>query len=250
MGDPRLSAREAVKSSPNVKSPDLGPSRLEQVTKNNLIGMKLTDPKKFEDLREASLDNSPLYQSWVDEVNEALSERPLPKKVVLKKNETYLEKFFDGSRIDLAKRIAKKQMFEALQRNWPWLKDTIFNEFGANQWRHPAVKPKREAEAPISDEGPSGADLAVEKLNEGFHYSPRHSDGSSFDFDFDFGGRNFVEIDRHSLKHGRVALDIDSDHDANRLEPGADKIQADDSGSSDNQSSQLVPVGGDVQPQQ
>ena len=235
-----------------MKAADLGPSRLEVVTKNNLISMKLKDPKKFEEVRQDRLDNSPLYQSWVDEVDEALSERQLPKTVVLKKNQSYVEKFFDGTRIDLAKRIAKKQMFEALQRNWPWLKDTVFNEFGATQWRTPS-KLKREPEAPIADENPSGADLSVEKLNEGFHCSPRHSNSGVYDFDFDFGGRNFVEVDRHSLKHGRVALDINSEHDDNRLAPGADKIQADDSGS-DNGTSSLVPptgtgAGGDAPPQ-
>ena len=118
-------------------------------------------------------------------------------------------------------------MFLALQRNWPWLKDTVFNEFGSSQWRHSGGGFKAEPEAPVASEGPSGADLTVEKLNENFHYSPKHSNSGVFDFDFDFGGRNFVEIDRHTLKHGRTALDINSNHDVNRLEPGAEKIQAD-----------------------
>ena len=231
VGDPRKAVRDAVKSNDESNVNDLGPSRLELVTKNNLIEMKVKDPKKFEEVRHGRLENSPLYQSWVDEVNEALSERPPSKTVVLRKNESYFQRFFEGTKIDVAKKIAKKQLFLGLQRSWPWLKETIFNEFGSTEWRH--SKPlKPSAEAAISVDIPSGAEFTVNKLNEMFHFSPKESTSKNFEFDFDFAGRNFAEIDRMTLKKGRVGLDVNSEHDVNRLEPGAEKIKSEDDGSS------------------
>lgn len=47
----------------------------------------------------------------------------------------YYKEFFENTRIEMGKKIAKKQMMLLVKRNWPRLKESIFNEYGIETWK-------------------------------------------------------------------------------------------------------------------
>jgi len=204
LGDPLKAAIEAE------KIVGLKTSNLEINQKGELIRKRINEPKKFFEVKEDALENPPLYQSWADETEEALKNiRNLPHKIEMRNNEEIYRRFFKGTPIDTAKKIAKGRMLIALHDNWQrWLKDSSFNDTGTDDWNN-------------------ARSVYIDKLKNLFHYSPRHSRGDKYVFIFDSENPCFVEISKATLRTGRVGLDINSLHDSNHLEEGADKIQAD-----------------------
>jgi hypothetical protein len=236
--EPRSYARE-VERAPDPKDPCLPDLRTrvpERTFKANMIALRIRDPKKFEEDRKDTLENSPLYQSWMDEVNEAMKGKNISPKLATLSNDELYRRFFDGSPVDLAKKIAKRQMVMNVQRNWSFLKESIFNDIGADTWcPPPPAKKKGLAEGPMDDpDRPFGVRVTADRLNELLLYSTRYSRvARSYVFTFDFGGPNFVEVDSRTLRNGRTGVDISSSHDDNHLEDGAENIRT-DSGSGGN----------------
>lgn len=175
-------------------------SGLERATKSGLIKIRLLNPTKFFELKKQEEENSELYQSYIFEVDEALwgkSAKNYNPKI------SFYDQFLKNSKLDLAKKVAKFEMLKMIQKNWPALKETIFNEYGAETWKQARA-------------------LTLRKLDEIFFYSPRHPNAKTH-YLFLFGD-SFIQLDKATLKKVRVVLDINSRLDANRLPPDAANI--------------------------
>lgn len=186
-------------------------THLERITKNTLIDLKIKNPKKFAELRQKTLENSSLYQSYIDEVEEAFLERNFFSKHIPHFGRDLYEKYMMGTPIDMARKNAKKQMFLFIKKNWPVLKDTIFNEYDVDNWK-------------------IASQITADKLNESFVYSPRGPHSDSFFFAADSWG--FVEILKKTLSNGRVVLDVDSRLDNNSPPPEASTVTSEPSSGS------------------
>lgn len=174
----------------NIERSPLKMKRLEEIEKSALARKRILFPAEFFQLKAKSLENSELYQSWIEEVNEALWGKNL--KANPKDKINYYEKFVENTRIDLAKKIAKRQMLLLLKNNWNKVKETIFNEYVIEKW--------------------SEAEIEIHRLlNERFIYVPRPQQNTYL---FMLGD-SFVEIDKQTLKRGHAALDINSRLDGN-----------------------------------
>lgn len=194
-----LSPKKAAEVSD--KTPGLKTSALEKRIKNGLIFSRINKPAEFFKIKNNTVENPPLYQSYVDEVNEAFfnkNMKPETRKV------DYYKLYMESAPVEMARKIAKLKLLQTVEKNWLKLKDTIFNDY--------SVEDKNAAKA-----------LTIEKMKENFIYLP---DIKHQRFLFKFFD-SFVEISK-DLKTGRVALDIDSRLDTNTLSPDADNIIADD----------------------
>ncbi len=186
---------------------DLKMPKLELLMKKDLAHIRVTNRKKFADLKSNELENAALYQSFINEIDDAFNGKAIPQSKDKKFN--YFEKYVYGKApIDIARKIAKKELLDLISRNWVKLKETIFNEYDVESWAQ-------------------ARGITTEKMNESLIYVPRKN-AASYLFKF---GDSFAEIDKATLKTGRVALDIDSRLDSNSLAADADHIVADDQGS-------------------
>jgi hypothetical protein len=179
-------------------------SGLEKSIKSSLIKMRLQNPSKFFELKKNSLENSELYQSYINEVDEALWGARINR--INPKIPLY-DQFMLNSHIDAARKIAKEEMFKVLQQNWPKLKETIFNDYGVDTWEVAKI-------------------IVTDKMNDMLAYIPQPK---SPNYLFLFG-ENFVQIDKKTLKKVKVALDVNSRLDGNNLPPEAVDIVSDDEG--------------------
>lgn len=186
------------------KIPGLKMSRLERSTKASLAKTKILNPAKFNEIKNNKLENSELYQSWVNEVDAALAGKKI--KANPKAKIDYYAKYIEGTPVDVAKKIAKRQMLNLILRNWNSLKETIFNDAG--------IESREQARQ-----------YAFDQMNKAFIYVPRKNTQNSL---FMLGD-SFVEVDGRSLKTGRSGLDVDTRFE-NSLKPEAENIVADDDG--------------------
>ncbi len=185
------------------RSRDLSMSKLEIATKRDLIHLRLFNSKKFFEMKNNQLENSPLLQSYLDEVDEAFW--GFNRKISAKSKLDLYQDLMRGKPIDMAKKIAKQQLLLHIQKNWTQLRETIYNENNAESWEH------------------GGRDFTLSNLNKSLVFVPQPS--SKYQFKF---GDSYVEIDKKTLKTGQVGLDVNSRLDANRLVPEANDIVPDD----------------------
>lgn len=179
---------------------DLAPSRLELSLKKGLISKYLKDTKNFA-LEMDDYQNSPLYQSFIDEVHECMgiSGSTLPNDP--SKRTAWLEK----CPVSIAREVAKKQFLLSIKRNWKDIKNTIFNDFGDDNWERARV-------------------FIIRKLQESLLFAPKSPNKGGYVFVLNNAG--FAQVDRKTLRNGYVVLQI-GDLDENRLEPGAENIRSD-----------------------
>jgi hypothetical protein len=189
-------------------------TRLEMAVKNDKIIQRIVSESKFKQELTNLNENPELYQSWLEEVNELFQERRVPLNLKPKKGQDLYSKYFTGSRIDTAKKLAKEAMLFAVLSNWNQLKTTIFNEIAVEDWH-------------------TARAVTLEKFKDRFFYdpnSPRYK-GHDANYYFDFEGSS-VTVDRKNLSIVRVVLSVDHRFD-NELEPGAEEIRADNDESSE-----------------
>ncbi len=181
---------------------ELAPTKLERSLKDSLIGKYLKKPNSFSTEME-DLRNSPLYQSYVDEVAECVGVFGKKSRQASGKdaNAIWLKK----CPLAQAREIAKKQLFLSIKRNWEAVASTIFNDFGEEEWLK--ARP-----------------FVLRKIQEGLIYAPKSKNKESFVFFVQNAG--FVEVNRKSLSSGLVRLEI-GPTEKNRLEEGAENIRAD-----------------------
>lgn len=202
--DPHWVAR-SIENFPGLKT-----SSLERRIKNDLIYLHILDPKKFSEKLRDRTENPTLYQSYLEEVNELFSEiRINPAKI--KKGENLYDKYFVGSKIDTARKIAKRAMLTQISSRWDRLSSTIFNEY--------SVENKA-----IANE------ITLDKMKENFFYDPHHPlyRDHRQDFFFEFQGSS-VTVEKSNLKVAKVYISVDPRLDSNAIEDGAENIQADES---------------------
>lgn len=178
-----------------IEDSDFAPSRLEKVIKGNLIDYKMNNPKRFYSLKN-DRPNSALHMSFFNEVDEAVPLlMPGSPKASPPKGKSYYEHFMSKSQIAKARIIAKQKMYEAIKRNWPDLKNTIFNEFAFNDWE-------------------SGKAFVTRVLNEKFYYVGRRYNNQ---YSFQLEGAGFVVLRGTDLKSGFVYLIVDPRLDSNKI---------------------------------
>jgi hypothetical protein len=159
-----------------------------------------------------TLENSDLNQSWRDEAAVALDGKTIPREIRLVGREDLYDHFYQNSPIAIAKRVAKAKMYEAIQKNWDSLKQTAFNDVDIN-----CANPKS---CPALDEVVLG-----KRMPESFFFSYPRSTKKSFVFEFQ--GVGLVEVDRQSLKTGRVAFGLGYLNDRNKPPVGWNLIRTD-----------------------
>ncbi|MBK9292988.1 MAG: hypothetical protein IPM57_00830 [Oligoflexia bacterium] len=173
----------------------------EVTLKSSLIKMRLYDPAKFLELKKSEESNAEVYQSYINEVYDLFG-----TSLITKHNPklSFYDQFMKNSKIDLAKKVAKYEMYKNIEKNWPVLKTTIFNEEGVESWKE-------------------ARRFTLRKLNDFLIYSPQHQ-YSKTHFLFLFG-QNFIRLDKATLKKVHIGLDINSRLDANTLPPEAANIK-------------------------
>lgn len=184
-------------------------TRLEAAVKNDKMIQRLNSPLKFIEELGKRLENPVLYQSWLEEVNELFNEKRVPLNLKPKRGTDLYSKYFNGSKIDIAKKIAREAMLFAVLSNWNSLKTTIFNDL--------TVENRDTART-----------ITLSKFKESFVYDPKtpRYTGHDQNYYFEFES-NSVMIDRKTLSVVRVVLSVDPRLDNNSLEAGAEDIRAD-----------------------
>jgi hypothetical protein len=196
---------ERIDRTPGLKATN---TRLERAVKNDKIIQKLNSDAKFRRELTNLNENPELYQSWLEEVNDLFQERRIPLNLKPKRGQDLYTKYFVGSRIDMAKKLAKEAMLFAVLSNWSQLKSTIFNEL--------TVEDAKTARL-----------VTLDKFKDRFFYNPRSPrfEGHDQNYYFEFEGSS-VTVDRRNLSIVRVVLSVDHRFE-NELEAGAENIRAD-----------------------
>jgi len=196
-------------------------TKLERVIKADLVRMKLLNSKKFYSELSNEDVNPKLYQSYLREISETITNISEDGKKNLRgmtSDEIYT-KFLKNTKIDKAKKLAKYHILKVIEDNWdcskgsrnspyrfrncPNLKDTVFNDVSVEDLKTAKM-------------------IARDKLNESLVYTSGSKD--SYHFEWDFG---HVDINKRNLKAQRVILEVASNNDANRPDPVAQELKAD-----------------------
>ena len=203
--------------------------------KGDLIRKKLEDPKlslkesekpdTFQKLKSHAYEFNSLNQSWLAEVDELFKERgtSLSFKKLKRVKNIYVAAM-KGSQIDLAKKIAKRQLYYKVIENWSCrnrrpnkdgqilcLNQTIFNRDG------------------IPDDAAhtkEGLGFIIDAFNQSFLYAPNEPDASPNYFLFKIADLGYVEIEKRTLKKGRVVFKTGNEID-NKPPPEAATVKAD-----------------------
>ncbi len=161
-----------------------------------------------------SLENSDLSQSWRDEAALALDGKPVPKVIYLRGDEDLYKHFYVHSPLATAKIIARAKMYEAIQSNWGKLQTTVFNDAGID------CSNVKNCQAFDED--------IMEKMQDGFFFSyPLTKQLGNGNYVFEFQGVGFVEVNKQTLKSGRVTFGISYFNDNNQIEKGAERYRTD-----------------------
>jgi len=169
--------------------------------------------QKFRKSTDA-LENSDLTQSWRDEAALALDGKVIPKVIYLRGSEDLYRHFYLSSPVATAKVIARAKMYEAIQSNWGKLKTTVFNDAG--------IDCSNVKNCQAFDEN------IMEKMQDNFFFSyPLTRQLDNGNFIFEFQGVGFVEVDKKTLKSGRVTFGISYFNDNNQIEKGAERFRTD-----------------------
>jgi hypothetical protein len=212
-------------------------TNLERVVKNELILMRLNDFKKFYE-RRMDLSQSDLYRGWLNEVEMALRHEKLANAKVkaMKDGRDLYSRYLENTPVDIARKIAKKQMFELVRKKWGDLKNSIYNETSPDN--------------KVWSKG--GQTDTIRRLNDHLVFvpaSPRSaSNGKKEVFTFRFADWGAVSLDKGSVERaipsqfkkrvaravspskavivGQVRLEFNSYNAFNRLEEGVAEIEA------------------------
>jgi hypothetical protein len=202
-------------------------TKAERSSKSDFIRLRATDLNSYLRLENDLPNLEPIEQSWVKEVDELFLERGNKiTKSFAKKNPNLYRAVMAGSRIDLARKIIKKEFYYQIIKNWSCrgrkplpngerecLKQSLFSIDS------PPDEPGREAE---------GKTLAfiADKLSNSLFYTPEAEGASKDYYVFEIPDLGQAEINKKTLKVGRIIFK--TGHEIiNHLEPGADLIKAD-----------------------
>jgi hypothetical protein len=215
----------------------LSVKKLEASVKSELINKRFQDlkishlrnpqqqPDNYLQLENHADEYEPLTQSWLHEVDEFYNERGnrVTENLVQSKENLY-KKLMVNSKIDLARKIIKKKLYYEFIKDWSCrgrspskngivscLSQTIFNKDA------------------IPDESSSTRDtlgFILDTLNSSLIYSPNVPGASKNYFLFKIQDMVFAEIDKNTLKQGRIVFRLGNGF-INKLEPGAEDIKAD-----------------------
>jgi hypothetical protein len=179
------------------KTSGLKMSNLEKTIKSDYIYKKLKHPTDFD--KELKDPASPeQIHSFLLEIEEALKEKNVNKDKIKSGAKLY-EKLMLNSKIDLAKKIARKQFSDVVETKWHDIKRTMINQNGDKSFAIAKVEIHR-------------------RLREEMIFAPRKALSGKYRFDVaDWG---YVEVDKASVGRGAVYVDVSSFNDINTLEPG------------------------------
>lgn len=161
-----------------------------------------------------SIEESELNQSWKDEAALALEGKPVPKVIYLRGNEDLYSHFYANSPIAIAKKYARAQMYDAIQKNWDSLKTTLVND--------------HVIDCPIPKKcNALDADL-MEKFAARFFFNydkTKQYNNGNYIFEFQDIGK--VEVNNQTLNSGQVIFEVGDDHDLNETEKGSERYRTD-----------------------
>ena len=124
--------------------------------------------------------------------------------------QSYVYEVRDGvAAIETAKLVAQKQMYQAVKDNWGEVRRTVLNDVGAPNWRkfEPRLK---------------------EKLREDLTYVPSKKLGIK-EMTFVAGDWGTITISKDKKGYtSSWGLDIASQRDSNKLQPGAENIKTEE----------------------
>lgn len=178
-------------------------SNVEKATKRALIKKRLEKPPQFFSMLENKLENGELFQSFLEEVNDAAHDIIRKKGKLTDKNFT-VETFL-AAPVSKARTISKRVFIDVTERNWTRLQQSIFNDVAMENWKQ-------------------ARELVAQKLQSNLVLNQKAASDNSH-FRFVFGSYGFVEVNKNNLGKGTWCLAVDTRLDNNRLIEGAEKIR-------------------------